>query len=184
MYKDCKNQRSLQRSHHIAQCLLDMMERQSFSQITVSSLCDLARIPRKSFYRYFDTKDDVFHLIVDTLLGECISFCQMSNREPIPVTQERLELCFHFWLEHRSVLDAICRSQLQPILMIRTLQYYDVTLGTSYALTNATDSQMQNLFCITGLFSIIFQWHNSGYDRTPAQMAQLALKLLKNPLVQ
>ena len=57
MYKFCKTEQSFQRQRELEQGLLAMMEHHRFEEISVSDLCDRLNIPRKSFYRYFSSKD-------------------------------------------------------------------------------------------------------------------------------
>ena len=68
MYKDCKTPQSAQRQRHIVSCLVCMMQTQTFQEITVQDLCRKADVPRKSFYRYFECKEDVFTAAIDFLI--------------------------------------------------------------------------------------------------------------------
>ena len=47
------------------QGLLAMMEHRSFEEISVSDLCERMGIPRKSFYRYFSSKDGALMALLD-----------------------------------------------------------------------------------------------------------------------
>ena len=70
MYKFCKTEQSVQRQRELEQGLLTMMEHQRFEEISVSDLCDRLNIPRKSFYRYFSSKDGALFALLDHTLME------------------------------------------------------------------------------------------------------------------
>ena len=59
MYKICKTKQSADRQRYISDVLFKMLLRHSIDEISISSLCQKAKIPRKAFYRYFDTLEDV-----------------------------------------------------------------------------------------------------------------------------
>lgn len=57
-YKICHTEASSQRQRELEDGLLNAMGSQSYARITLTELCSQLSIPRKSFYRYFPTKDD------------------------------------------------------------------------------------------------------------------------------
>lgn len=70
MYKYCKTEQSVQRQRELEKGLLDMMKYKQFEEISVSDLCDRLHIPRKSFYRYFSSKEGALHALLDHTLLE------------------------------------------------------------------------------------------------------------------
>ena len=69
MYRFCKTEQSFQRQRELEQGLLSMMEHKRFEEISVSDLCDRMGIPRKSFYRYFSSKDGALYALIDHTLA-------------------------------------------------------------------------------------------------------------------
>lgn len=65
MYKLCKIEESANRQRKIENVLIDMMQKQDFSKIKVNELCKRADIPRKTFYAYFDSKEDVLNALIE-----------------------------------------------------------------------------------------------------------------------
>jgi AcrR family transcriptional regulator len=57
MYKMCKTEKSASRQRLIEQTLLELMKREPYDAITITSLCSELKMPRKAFYRYFDSKE-------------------------------------------------------------------------------------------------------------------------------
>ena len=98
MYKFCKTEQSYQRQRELEQGLLKMMEHQRFDEISVSDLCDRLGIPRKSFYRYFSSKDGALHALYDHTLMEFYETGSIDGlRGGTPAGD--LERLFGFWKE-------------------------------------------------------------------------------------
>ena len=57
VYKICHTEESSRRQRELELVLLEAMLRQPYERITLTELCQKAQIPRKTFYRYFPTKD-------------------------------------------------------------------------------------------------------------------------------
>lgn len=181
MYKECKTQRARERALHVARCLIAMMEQEHFNQITITALCEEAGVPRKGFYRYFDTKEDIFNLMVDTLMHQCITCCDLDMDSAADVSIPRLRLCYQFWLDHRAIFDAARKSDMITHMLTRMLHYYGLFLLPQQ--DSVTVHQMRTLFSVTGMVSILMQWYASGFRRTPEEMAKLTMDMLEKPLI-
>lgn len=59
MYKVCKTRQSAQRQRYISDVLFQMLRKNKLDDISICSFCRKAKIPRRTFYRYFDTLRDV-----------------------------------------------------------------------------------------------------------------------------
>lgn len=183
MYKECKTQRAQERRVHIARCLIAMMEREHFNQITITALCEEAQVPRKGFYRYFDTKEDVFNLMVDTLMRQCIDYCHLDLGSATEVNIERLTLCFQFWLEQRAFFDAAKNSDMITHMLTRIIHFYGMHLFPQQSFDALSGDQMRTLFSVSGMVSVLMQWYGSGFRCTPEEMAALTLEMLEKPLI-
>ena len=68
MYKICKTEESSARQRSVEQTLQQMLLSRQIENISVSDLCMAAGIPRNSFYRYFDSCEDVLYALIDHTL--------------------------------------------------------------------------------------------------------------------
>ena len=82
MYKLCKTEQSANRQRQLEQGLLSMMAETQYDQISVSDLCTYLQVPRKSFYRYFTSKDGALHALVDHTLMEYESITILKEISP------------------------------------------------------------------------------------------------------
>lgn len=183
MYKDCKTEQSAARQRALEQGLLEMMTKQKYDEISVSDLCDYLQIPRKSFYRYFSSKDGALHALLDHTMLE---FYQGNYTRKGSISHlGDLEQYFVFWHDHKDLMAALERSNLGGILVER---------ATSLALRERLmpgylmklDPKIQEVamaFSVCGLMSMVIQWHRQGYTVAPREMTRIATTLLTQPLI-
>lgn len=187
MYKACKTEQSAIRQRELEQGLLAAMSSHPFDEISISDLCTQIGIPRKSFYRYFSSKEGALHALLDhTLMEIATNHLTAEEKTPLSLTKE-LERFFQDWKNQKPLLDALNRSGLGNVLIERAVELaVSSSIGTSNRLL-ARDADQQKghatAFLICGLMSTVLQWHHSGYQESPAQMAQIAFRLLTQPLI-
>ena len=184
MYKFCKTEQSVQRQRELEQGLLAMMEHQRFEEISVSDLCDRLNIPRKSFYRYFSSKDGALLALLDHTLMEFYDTGSIEGlRGGTPIGD--LERFFLFWMTHRKLIDAVQRSNLSGMLVERAVSLAkQEELMPGYV--RAWEDTMKDVamsFVVCGLMSMVLQWYKEGYQIPTEKMAQAAVNMLSRPLI-
>jgi len=172
MYKKCRTLQSAQRQMHIIQVLVEMMQHSTFEEISVSSLCEHAGIPRKTFYRYFDSKESLLQAAMDSLQNLYHRY-SVQRRNPEASVEEDLELFFSFWSEYREFLSAIRYSQMSNLLL------ENVVTG---AFKERKGNRMASYFAVTGLYGVLLEWAYNGFQKTPSEMAHDTLPLFMRPL--
>ncbi len=78
MYKIQTNSLAIKSQNWIANALLKLMESHPYKDITVTQICHKANLVRKTFYRNFDSKEDILHFILDNLFNDL----KKSSGEP------------------------------------------------------------------------------------------------------
>ncbi len=185
MYKLCKTEQSAARQRDVEEGLLAAMGVQQYEDISVSDLCSQIGIPRKSFYRYFSSKDGALHALLDHTMMEFESFTGPYIDGKARSLQRDLERFFMFWYEQKRLLDALQRSNLSGVLIERAIaqSITESTLPKRFLPGDEREMQEQvTMFSVCGLMSMILQWHYAGYRRTAKQMAQVAVRLVTCPL--
>ena len=185
VYKFCKTEQSALRQRKLEEGLLEMMQSVQYDEITISDLCQQMDIPRKSFYRYFASKEGALHGLMDHTLmefeGESESYHSEKSRSP----QQELEKFFLFWFRRKSFLDAIMKNGLYDVFVERTICYaLSATVFPGRFLPEES-RQMQNhvvTFAVCGLMRVMIQWHSTGYRCSVQEMVKVASRLLTKPL--
>ena len=185
MYKLCKTEQSTARQHELEHGLLTAMSTRRFEDISVSDLCDQLGVPRKSFYRYFSSKDGALQALIDhTLMEYECSPLLTAPGEP-RTQQKEMERFFLFWLQKRLFLDAMTRNNLTGMLINRSVTYAlsGAPLPRPYLLNEPKEVQDHVVtFAVCGLISLMLNWYQGGFVHSPRYMARLAVRLISQPL--
>lgn len=184
MYKLCKTEQSAKRQRQLEMGLLEAMQTQRYEDISISDLCDRMKIPRKSFYRYFSSKDGALVALMDHTMMSFFEAGYRSGKEGSALGD--LEGFFRFWYENKALLDALQRSQLSGLLVERARSFALRERLMPRQLQNRP-TEVQGIalsFAVCGLMSVVIQWHHEGYLIRPEKMTQIATSMLTQPLIQ
>ena len=185
MYKLCKTEQSAARQRQLEEGLLSVMLTKRFDEISVSDLCDDLEIPRKSFYRYFSSKDGALHALIDHTLIGFEGFTLPYRRAGGRTLRGELEGFFQFWIKNKSLLDALARSGMSGVLIERAISHAlsETVMPSRFLPKDSKEMQKQiTMFGVCGLMSMVLTWHHGGYPQSAAQMAGIATRLLEQPL--
>lgn len=183
MYKACKTERSAARQRHIENVLLDMMRKTDYDSITITDLCEVAEIPRKAFYRYFDGKEAALRGLIEHTMADFFKDTQVS-RAPRLLHRE-LEAFFVFWYEHRDLLMVLERNNLLGMVIQASTNFpLDNIISLQRLLPDEEDDAMRITifkFAIGGLMSIMFEWYSGGFRASVPDIARRAVRILSKP---
>ena len=184
MYKICQTEQSLKRQRTLENGLLALMLKKRYDDISVSDLCDYMQVPRKSFYRYFSSKDGALYALLDHTIADFFETpAQYTRDRGTPVGD--LDLFFLFWYERKDLLDALHRCGLSGLLVERAnaFAFREGHLPRQFKRWSPELQGIALSFAVCGLMSMTLQWHRQGYLISPAEMTKLATTMLTAPLL-
>ena len=179
MYKYCVTEESALRQRQLEQCLLELMLTTEYGQITISDISDRAGISRKSFYRYFSSKEGCLHALVDHAVFDGASF-YLPNHNDDRSSRVSYQRFFLYWKEQHLLLDALLRSGMTSLLYERMLDYVTKE-DQDYRIffrDHAGDAHERIMFYIGGIMTMVLDWHQNGYSHSVLQMAQTLSELI------
>ena len=173
MYKFCTTEESVQRQRQLESCLLELMLTDNYSQITVGDICDRAGLSRKSFYRYFSSKDGCLYALVDHAIFDGASFYLPSYNTGL-ANQLIYERFFRYWKEQHLLLEALTRNHRNLLLVERMLNHIiqEENEFRSIVPFSDVDAHERNLFYIGGVMTLVLDWHQNGYQKSILQMSK------------
>lgn len=179
MIKICRTERSAQRQKQIVDALYDLMKEHSFDSITVTQLCERLNIPRKAFYRYFDSIESALEGLVAMTLSEYHS--QSAPPPPVRYLQKEIETFFAFWYKKREFLETLDRSGQLSLVMNLSINYPITNYISLRRLLPDDDERMHSIifrFAVTGLISTVFEWYKENFSTSIPDIARVAVRLL------
>ena len=181
MYKICHSEESSLRQRELERGFLEALLSQPYSKITLTSLCRQLSVPRKTFYRYFPTKEDCLLSLIDHTLSDCNDIA-LKGWNGSNTLDEQVQLrFFRYWKERSAFLDAVQKNDLQHLLLDRTTMIVDRMKENSEESSFARDQV--EFFVAHGLMSTVLRWHHFGFRSSPEEMAKVFGNLLVSPEV-
>ena len=178
MYKICHTEESSRRQRQLEQGLLEALRHHPYEKITLTELCRQLDIPRKTFYRYFPTKDDCLLALIDHTLSDCNDLA-LRGWTASGVLDQAVQLRFFaFWKEQRILLDVIRDNNLRYLLLERTTFMIDRMKENAESAGFARDQV--EYFVAYGLMSTVLRWHHFGFPGSPEELAEIFGNLLSS----
>lgn len=171
MYKTCHTEGSSRRQRELEQGLLEALESQSYQKITLTDLCRRLNVPRKSFYRYFPTKDDCLLSLIDHALSDCNDIALGGWNGGAGLDRQALLRFFIFWKDQKKLLDVVGNNGLWYLLLERTSVMIDRMKEHGESRGFARDQV--EYFIAHGLMTTVLRWHACGFCGSPEEMAEV-----------
>ena len=185
MYKLCKTEQSAKRQREIENCLFDILRTKHYSDITVTDLCTKMNMPRKAFYRYFDSMDDALNALIDHSMSEYNGFTVDRSGETNRSLISELEEYFVFWYSKKNLIDALDRSGLTGRLIERMINFPIGDRIVVQRFLPCDDDRMREKvfkFAFSGLVYTMIGWYRDGFVESTRSMAETACRLIREPL--
>jgi len=167
MYKKCKTKASTERQKQFEQTLLELMEKQLYKEITVSALCKEMGAPRKAFYRYFDSIEDVLNALTDEIIIKASLHVE---------GQIELEKFFEYWKKEKAFLDVLQKNGLSQKMMERC---FSMVLANERLDMNSV-AAMKRAGYISAMLTLVTMWHHNGMKQSVGEMKNLVLEMFVN----
>ena len=181
MYKHCATEESARRQRQLERCLQELMETENYAHITISHICDRAGISRKSFYRYFSSKEGCLYALLDHAIFDGAAYYLPDHRtgHSNRLSYERF---FSYWKGNAPLLDALDRNNMVMLLAERTLAYciQEEQEFRSFFREQAEESSERSVFYISGVTGLVLAWHKNGFSKSVAQMAKILSDMIDN----
>lgn len=185
MYKLCKTEQSARRQRELEGVLLDLMYEKRFDDISVSEICLVAGIPRKAFYRYFDSKDGALQALLDHNITDFQSYTAGREEMKKRTLQGEFREFFLYWKSRKRLLDAFEKSNLTGLLIQNSSSYAASELVNVQKFLADEDEMIRTEvfpFVVSGLLTMTINWYRSGFERSVLDMARVAARLVSKPI--
>ena len=143
--------------------LLAMIEEQRFDSITVSALAKRAGVGRASFYRNFESKEDVLRRENDRLTG----IWRLQLERQAGSVENVLVSLLDFYKEHEQFYLALYRAGLFGMVLDDYLKWAEITPG----MPNAAAYLKSALAYLT--YGWVVEWAHRGMQESGSELAKM-----------
>lgn len=174
---------AVQSKEWLLQALLILMDQKDFNKITVKEIAAKAGLDRKTFYRHFETREDILRFYADQACQDYIDALEIQHTlTTYTISKTYFSICqtylsFFQMLEKHNLL----------IFLLQAFDAYLPAIHKLFAPDKAVDADVYHSeyalsFYTGGFWNISAKWIRDGAKRTPEEMARLVEKVLSTPL--
>jgi AcrR family transcriptional regulator len=181
-----ENPTAVQSKQWIIQSFLSLMNEKPFQEITVSEISERAQVVRKTFYRNFDSKEDVLQACFDLLVSE---FTSELAKLPAITIHDALCTLFTLCEKHKDFLLSLHRSKMLGFLLdqwnIALPHIHELLLDKIVDFPATTSSkQLEYLlaFNVGGTWNLLIKWIHEGMTQSPYELADIITDVVSNAL--
>ncbi|TCS36768.1 TetR/AcrR family transcriptional regulator [Reinekea marinisedimentorum] len=152
------------------QALYILLKRYQFEELTVEQVSAKSGLSRRTFYRYFESKDELLNAALANLIEEYAE--DLSAQEDLNIDNVA-RVFFNFWSRHLDLLRVLDRSDL----LFKLLDSMNKKIPEIYrALKNDKDGYGEHrmyvlCFSIGGFWNTLIHWMRSGVVLSPEEFA-------------
>ena len=145
--------------------LLKLMEVYDYREITVTQIVQEAGLSRNTFYRLFESKDQILALLIEDLFRE---FYGKVQKERLESFWRVMQSYFDFWEQKRELLLLLQKNHL----LQRILDQSYLRSGEVFQFVHARDSANAPTlplpyllaFSVGGMHNMLIRWVEAGMD--------------------
>lgn len=155
--------------------MLDLMEEEEYDKISVTRICSRAGLDRRTFYRNFDSKNDVLEQYIRLLGEEYISIYTAIEK---PDRYTAAKVFFEFWSRHLDFIRNIKKCGLSDFIFQRfehfTKEHTELLIGDE-----VRNLPLKYVFAyrIGGFWNVMVTWANDGAMMSPDEMAKIVSRI-------
>ena len=166
----------------IEDALFALMEEKEYRQISVSEITERAGVARRTFYRLYQSKEDVIDAYFDRLCMEYQIGC--SPIRGYDIGQIAMEY-FSFWYQYKDFLLLLHRSGLDSMLFLGINRASEQVIRSRIG-EHPMQQIPELIYFITystgGFMNLLFDWIKSGMEMRPETYAEVTSDAIKKVL--
>ncbi|MCR5793901.1 MAG: TetR family transcriptional regulator [Solobacterium sp.] len=154
----------------ITEALFRLMEKEDYSDITISEITMEAGVARRTFYLNFSSKEEILDRHYETLIRE---YDENITAETANDIRKQAEYFFAFWQRHRAYASLLEKNGMLYMLVNRFHLYLDRTGLTFAGGVPSTELVYLSSYIAGGLWMMLQAWLQRGFRETPQQLAAI-----------
>ena len=165
------NPTAQQSQRWIIEALLELMGNTEYDKISVSEICRKADLDRRTFYRNFDSKNDVLEQHITILSEEYLKIYAVIDN---PNSYNAAKIFFEFWSQHLDFIRNIKSCGMSDFIFHRfekfTMEHTELLIGEG---VQKLPVDYVFAYRIGGYWNVMLTWATSEVVLPPDEMASI-----------
>lgn len=165
------------------EALSKLLEHKPYHEITISEIIERAGISRATFYRNFNSKDDVVRLKVQMFFHQFHQDILGVYKQTGEVDEQLLIFAFFKQVdEQEQVIDTVIQTNLEYTMVEGILSIINYHKDRFYELvqTNKRTEDYTMDIVASSCWTLLSRWHKSGKEESPKKLARIYLSAFRS----
>lgn len=170
----------------IIKALLELMEEKEYADITITEITKRAQLGRRTFYRYFKSKDQVLEHMCNVLMQEFAEKCLEKAGEMNSLSSVA-KAYFELWEEHIDFLKLLKKEHLLYFIQerIEIFVHNAAVMAGHVPQDDKLDKETygtswyEYIFKVAGFWRLTTEWCDENPRKTPEDMAKIVTEIIE-----
>ena len=185
MYRIKNDKRSIQSSQWIFEALEQLMLEKEYSQIKVVDIANKANLGRTTFYRNFDTIDDVLRMKCDEKFQGLTDYFTEYYRSEVSTNKNFfLKPFLRYWYVNSEIIDLIIKANRLDIIkdsFKNMINYYkNLVPNNNHKFFHHFNYFVEIRLSIS--IGVLTEWIKNNKNIPPDELSEIIISQLKEPI--
>ena len=164
----------------IEEAFFTLLKKKPFSEITVSDIIRVSGVARASYYRNFESKEEIIEAYMGRQRNEVAHMITFSESVSDIFNEEKLVTALEHYLQQKEYILLLYDNGFGTFLQEDMNRFAEFSIGDMPQMS----MERYSLYFLSGaMFNTTIQWLKSGAVESPQQMAKAFIRMLsKNSL--
>lgn len=165
----------------VLNALLNLLETEVYSKITISAICDEATIVRKTFYNNFKNKKEVIEYLCETMVDDLFEQLQKNNQYDVS------HMFFYFFQYSKENYDRILLLEENDLFYIfeKSVSTYvknvsDAIPNNRLELTSIRFKNYAETVYTSSMIVLLQTWYKNNFQESALEMSNNLSRILKD----
>lgn len=158
---------------YMIEALFILMSEKPYESITIKEITEKAGVARLTFYRHFESKDQLLESHFDEIFKQ-----YLNEFEKNPNISIRDALCksFYYWRKDIKVSRLLIEHDLSSLIF--KVFKNELTQMLDLNIFPLKINDVQRNFIEGGLVTVMIEWSRDSQNKSPEEMADIILELI------
>jgi AcrR family transcriptional regulator len=173
------NQQKQQSIQWLTDALLTLMGEKDYREISVTEICKRADLSRRTFYRLYESKDDILKKFTASL---CLRYFELFKKQNDLSLANVANIFFSFWGIYKDFLLMLHHQNLIHIVLFQFNKLLpNVYINYKAHLLQTKDKKSIEyvaFYNAGGFWNLLIKWLEDGCVKTPENMSAIVNEVL------